>query len=474
MKSRKELLTQDKSILSGILLLAWPIVCQSLLQVVIGTVDIKMVGSFGDNAIAAVGFGRQIVMIAMVLVMAISTGATAMVARFIGMGDHKQASSAAGQAFILALLISVIMVPLGLLTQSSILNLMGAGPETSELAIGYMTVFFLSVPLFLLNFVARSIFQGAGDTVTPLIIDIVMNLLNILFNYIFIFGFGPIPTLGVTGAAIGTALARLVGASLGWGALLTGKFIITITFQQLYKPVFKVIKQILTIGLPAGLQGLSRNLSTVIIFALLARTTAEDLANATFTIGMNLNQYALMPGLAIGTAAATLSGMNLGAGNKDRAEKSGYLCMLLAAGFMSTVALIFVIFSTEFLTFFSSEASPELISMGRTLLICLALAEPFHAMAIIFSRSMQGAGYTLMPFLTTLFSWLFVRVPLAYYLAFQLNMQETGIWVAIASTNFLAGMLNFIFFKTGKWKTVKIDSKDDDKERSAITLKKAI
>ncbi|WP_350342780.1 MATE family efflux transporter [Proteinivorax tanatarense] len=473
MKSKKQLLTQDKSILTGILLLAWPIVLQSLLQVVIGTVDIKMVGSFGDHAIAAVGFGRQIVMIAMVLVMAISTGTTAMVARFIGMGDQKKAASAAGQAFISALLVSAVMVPIGLLTQTHILNIMGAGPETSALAEGYMTVFFLSVPFFLLNFVARSIFQGAGDTVTPLIIDIIMNIFNVIFNYIFIFGYGPIPSLGVTGAAIGTALARVVGSSLGWGALLSGKFVLSLSIKQLLNPASDMIKQMFSIGLPAGLQGLSRNISTVIIFALLARTTAQDLANATFTIGMNLNQYALMPGLAIGTAAATLSGMNLGAGKVKRAEKSGYICTLLAAGFMSSVALIFVTFSTQLLTFFSADASPELISMGRTLLICLAVAEPFHAMAIIFSKSMQGAGYTTMPFLTTLFSWLVVRVPLGYYLAFQLNMQETGIWIAIASTNILAGMINLLLFKSGKWKTVKIESSMKNKTPTT-TFKKAI
>ena len=181
---RRDFLLNNNNLYQNVIYLAWPVVVQSLLQVSIGTIDIKMVGSLGVDAISAVGSSRNIVMLIMVLVMAISTGTTAMVARFIGKGDKDGASMSAGQSFFLCLLASAFMVPLGLLTNRFSLQLLGLNDNVLYLAQDYMVVFFLSIPFFLLNFIARAIFQGAGDTKTPLLIYIIMNVLNLVFNFV--------------------------------------------------------------------------------------------------------------------------------------------------------------------------------------------------------------------------------------------------------------------------------------------------
>lgn len=454
--NKREFLLNNGNLYFNVAYLAWPIVLQSLLQVLIGTIDIKMVGSLGVEAISAVGSGRNIIMLIMVFIMAISTGTVAMISRFIGMGDYKNVSATAGEAFFLSIAAAIFMVPLGLLTNDWILNLLGVHDNVFILAKEYMFVFFLSIPFFLLNFMAKSIFQGAGDTKTPLIIDIIMNITNVIGNFIFIFGLWIFPAMGVAGAAMGTLVARLLGASLGWGALISGRFAVKVHLIDMIKPRWEIGRQIINIGLPTALQGLSRNISRFVIFAILARTIAAEAAVPAYVIGTNLNQYALMPGLAVGTAAATLSGMNIGADKLDRAYETGKATALIGAALMGILALTFAVFSNPLIKFFLNESNPEVLQIGKTFLIIIGLAEPLHAVTIALSRTMQGAGYTKYPFVITLISWVFVRISLSYVLAITLDLGPTGVWIGIAVSTLVSGLLSYLVFRRKKWQGVEI------------------
>ena len=445
---------RNATVMAAMLTLAMPIIAQSLFQVLIGTVDLKMVGVLGSDAIAAVGMGRQVIMIIMILVLAISTGATAIVARNVGSGDQRQAARAAGNAFRLVLLFSAIMTPVGLLTAPHILVLLGASPEVMAFGLDYMRIFYFSVVFFLSNFMARSVFQGAGNTKTPLIIDIVMNLVNVGANYLLIFGIWIFPEMGVAGAALGSAIARFVGSLLGWGALLSGRYGLRLTVADLVGWDGSGMKRILTIGIPAAFQGMARNISNIALVAILARTVAGMAAISAFTVGMNITQYALMPGLAVGTAAAALTGINLGAKDARRAEASGWAAAWFGAAVMGFFAAISFIFAPWLLAFFSDDA--EMIRVGVPFIRIIAVAEPFHAIGIILSRSMQGAGYTYKPFLITVVSWLFVRVPMAVGLAFFADLQTTGVWIAIAASLLLSGSWAMIEYRKGRWKNVSI------------------
>ena len=454
---KKEYLTTSESLYKSAIYLAWPVIIQSILQVSVGTIDIKMVGTLGVDAISAVGTSRNIIMILLVLVMGISTGTTAMVSRFIGRGDDHNASRSAGQAFLLSLMLGAFIMPVGLLTNEMSLRLLGVDDSVLVLAVDYMTVFFIAIPFFLLHFMAKSIFQGAGDTKTPLVIDIVMNFVNIGGNFVFIFGMLGFPAMGVAGAAIGTALSRIAGATLGWGALLSGRFTVKVYLRDMLKPIWSAAGQIVRIGVPAALQGISRNASTFVLFAILARTADASAAVPAFVIGTNLNQYALMPGLAIGTSAATLSGMNLGAGKHERAEKSGKATAILGAGTMLFISVLFVIFARPFISFFLDTPNEEVISIGKAYLMIIAASEPFHAVAIISSKTMQGAGFTKKPFQVTFFSWVVIRLILAYVLALIVGLQSTGVWIAISISSVISGILAYGIFLGGEWKGVAIN-----------------
>ncbi len=454
-KRRKFLLSND-NLYQNVFYLSWPIVLQSLLQVLIGTIDIKMVSSLGIDAISAVGTGRNIIMIIMVFVMAISTGTVAMISRFTGMHDNKSVSAAAGQAFFLSIISALIMIPLGLLTNEWILGILGVHDNVFILAKEYMFVFFLSIPFFLLNFMAKSIFQGAGDTRTPLIIDILMNIINVMGNFIFIFGFWIFPSMGVAGAAMGTLVARLIGAILGWGALMSGNFVVKVKIQDMIRPRWDIGKQIIDIGLPTALQGLSRNISRFVLFAILARTIRSEAAVPAYIIGTNLNQYALMPGLAVGTAAATLSGMNIGAGKYERAYETGKVCAMIGAALMGVLAFLFAIFSTPLIKFFLDESNMQVLEIGKIFLIIIGLAEPLHAVTISLSRTMQGAGYTKYPFIVTLISWVFVRISLSYLLAIVLGLGSTGVWLGISISTVVSGLMSIALFRKKTWQNVRI------------------
>jgi len=455
---KREFLLNNDNLYKNSIYLALPIVIQSLLQVSIGTIDMKMVGSISVDSISAVGSSRNIVNLIMILVMAISTGTTAMVSRFIGEGDKESASLSAGQSFFLCLIASAFMIPFGLLINKFSLKLLGVNANVLVLAERYMKVFFLAIPFFLLHFIAKAIFQGSGDTKTPLLIDIVMNIVNVVFNYFFIFGVWIFPEMGVTGAAVGSAISRLVGASLGWGALLSGRFVLKVNYLHMIKPHWDKAKQIINIGLPAALQGLSRNITTIILFSILARTLHGDAAVPAFIIGTNLNQYALMPGLAIGTAAATLSGMNIGAKKLKRAEESGKASAVLSVVLMSLIAFIFVIFSEPLIKFFLDKPNADVLRIGKMYLLIIAFSEPFHGVTISLFRTMQGAGYTKYPFYVTVISWLLIRVALAYVLAFTFNLQATGVWIAISVTTVISAAMALYLFRIGNWKYVKIES----------------
>ncbi|OWZ84928.1 MATE family efflux transporter [Natranaerobius trueperi] len=442
------------NILRGVWYLAWPIVIQSLLHVFMGMADLRMVSGLGHEAIAAVGIGRQVIMIILVMILAVSAGATAVVARKLGERNTEEAESAAGQAMMLVILFAMVMTPLGILSSRTLLLILGAEPEVLALGLPYMQIFFTGIVFFLGNFMCKAIFQGAGDTKTPLYINTIVNIVNLLGNFLLIYGVWIFPELGVRGAAIASVISRFVGTSLGVMALNSNRYAIKLTFKSVFRLSIPEMKEMLRIGTPTAFQGVSRNISTLLLVSMITRTAAGGFAAAAFPIGMKVNQFAIMPGLAIGQATTTLVGMNLGASNPDRAEKSGWTASKVGSIVMATIAGISFIFAPQIMSFFTQE--PEVITIGATFIRVVALAEPFHAVGLILSKSMQGAGYTLMPFYLTVFSWLIVRVPLAYILAFLVGLESNGIWISINLTFILQAILVAITFKRGNWKKTKL------------------
>ncbi|ACB85861.1 MATE family efflux transporter [Natranaerobius thermophilus] len=465
----RRLLILEGSLYKAVFFLAWPMVIQSLMMILVGAVDMMMVGALGSDAVGAVGMARQVIQIIGISIMAVGVGSTATIARYYGYNDIKGAVNATGQALYLLFLFSLIITTVGLVFSEGIMHLLGAEGDLLTLGTGYLQIFFAGSLFFLGNFTLRSIFQGTGDTKTPTQIDVATNLLNIALNYLLIFGVGPVPALGVPGAALGSLLSRVFAFSVGLYALKHRGFYYIPSVKEFMELSTHKMKQILRIGIPAALQGITRSGGNIVVLGMIARTAAGNDAVSGYSVGLMVFAFALFPAQAVGKSAATIIGMNLGAYQKDRAEESGWKCTGMGMGIIALFSLIVFIFAPQFIRLFVDD--PEVVRIGASFVRILAVVEPIHAMGLILANALHGAGETVVPFYISLLSWVILRVPFAYFFAFGLGFQETGIWIGIAVTQVIQGVLTALKFREGKWKDKEITESSSENFSSKVTGK---
>jgi len=210
------------------------------------------------------------------------------------------------------------------------------------------------------------------------------------------------------------------------------------------------MKQILRIGIPAALQGLTRSGGNIVVLGMIARTAAGNDAVSGYSVGLMVFAFALFPAQAVGKSAATIIGMNLGANQKSRAEDSGWKCAYMGMAVIALFSLITFTFAPQLVGLFVDE--PEVVRIGANFVRILAVVEPIHAMGLILANALQGAGETLSPFYISVIAWVILRVPFAYYFAFILGYESTGIWIGMALTQLIQGILTALKYREGKWK----------------------
>ncbi|MFW5866685.1 MAG: MATE family efflux transporter, partial [Armatimonadota bacterium] len=317
-------------LLHKIVLLAWPIVAASFLQWVMGVADIKMVGKLGPEAIAAVGQSRSAIFTFMTIIFAVATGTQVLSARYMGERNPERASDVTRQAIILSVLFGIVIIPLGYFFSPSVVSMMGAEGAVHEAATGYMRVYFFGAISLMINFMVISALRGAGDTLTPLWVLLGINLGNILFDYLLIFGVGPFPELGVEGAAWAVVTSRTIGAIIQLWIVTSGRFAIQMPLIARWKADLELWGKMLYIGVPSSIQGFTRNLAFLVVFWILNQTDAGRIAVAGYTVSMQLRMFGVMFGLALMSAAMTAVSQNMGADDPKRAERSGWTVMWIS------------------------------------------------------------------------------------------------------------------------------------------------
>ncbi|MBT9161778.1 MAG: putative FMN/FAD exporter YeeO [Dehalococcoidia bacterium] len=441
-------------IVRNITYLSWPIVVSALLQTTVGIVDTMMVGVLGPQPLAAVGMGHFILMLVLVFLIAISTGAQVFVARYFGAKDPEGVTRVVDQSLILSVILATGMMALGLTLSPALFRIMGAEEKVLALGVPYVRIIFGGILFMLLNFIINSILQGAGDSRTPLKILLLINILNVVLNYLLIFGIGFFPRMEVRGAAWGTVISRIVGAVMGMWVLMSGRFAVRTDILRRFRIEPALMSQIVRIGFPAGLQGLVRSGSGIILLRFVANTIHGTYAVAALTVGLQAEAISFMPGFALGTSATILVGQNLGAGKPDRAERNGLAATWIAAIVMSCMGLLFFIFAEQIMSLFTESA--DVVHIGGDYLRIMAYSQPFLAMVMVFSGGLRGAGDTRTPLIYSIIhSWL-VRIPLIYVLGFVLNLQTTGIWWAMTLSTVTQGLATWWKFQQGHWQRIKL------------------
>ncbi len=443
------------SLLRQTVYLSWPIVAASLLQVAVGIADIKMVGVLGPEPIAAVGMARTVIFTLVALVFAVSTGVQVLVAQYSGRGDQITADRVVKQGLVVATVITLaVITPVGAIFSESILRLLGANQQVLVHGTPYLQIMFAGMLFLVLSFIITAALQGAGDTLTPLILLLVANVLNIALNYLLIFGVGPFPRLGVPGAAVASIAARTLTTLAGLAVLISGRFAVTLRIRSSWALRWVLIRKIFYLGIPASIQGFTRNVAFMALIKILSLTAAGVYAISAWTIAGQIRAVTIMVGLALMAAATTAVGQNVGADNYRRAQSAGWLSAKLAAGLSVGAALGYALLARMLMQLFTDDS--HVIAVGVQALVVLAISEPFLTAGMSLSGSLRGAGDTYMPLYASLICTSVLAPLAAYVLAISLGLGTLGVWIGFDLAIAAQFALLTWKFADGYWKDLSV------------------
>ena len=420
------------------------------LDTLVGVADIYLVGDLGADAIAAVGISQILTMVVGVVMIAVSTGAFALVAQGTGAGDARTVSATTKQALLLVAGISSLLSLLGAASARLALEVLSMPAGVVELGTGYLHVFFAGLAFMALNFTLNNCLYGAGDARTPLYLNIFMSILKITLSYLLIFGAGPVPALGVDGAALATVLSRAAGFALAIALVKSDRLKVRFLPDTSFFPERERAERMLRIGIPSAIQGLFRNGSGVVFVKLVALTLQPTVAVAAYSIGNQVERIVRRTSLSFGTAATTLVGQRLGAGDGDGAERNGWTAILIGTISMALFGAPLAFFAEEIMGLFTQDTA--IIEVGTIYIWAIVLAEPLHCMAITAGGGLRGAGDTKPALYYTVIAQWIVRLPVGYALAFWLDYDIEGLWISLVAFSALQGWLTVRKFALGEWK----------------------
>ena len=431
--------------------LALPAMGEQMLSMMVGIVDTYLVGHLGAASLAAVGLANQWVFMATMLFGAIATGATALIARFVGAREKTQANEVLRQSMLLGAGIGVFATVMGFTLAEPAVRLLGAEEEVVTLSASYLrvvsSIFFFST----LMFIGNASMRGAGDTRTPLLVMVVVNLLNVGVAWTAINGPFGLPKMGVVGSAMGAATGRMAGGMLVVYLLLKGRAGIKLRLAHL-RPDSDLNRRILRVGLPTGMEQLLFRTGHMVFARILAEL--GTVAYAANQVAMNGWSLSFMPGFGFALAATTLVGQRLGADDPEGAQQRGYTSYRLAATLMGSVGVLFLLFPGQIVGFFTND--PEVVEIGTMPLRMVGVIQPLLAAAMVFPGALRGAGDTRFPMVVTGAAIWLIRLPLAYLFAIVLGWGLPGAWGALALDLCMRGLLNFLRFRGGRWKAVEV------------------
>jgi putative MATE family efflux protein len=435
----------------AILLLAIPMVLEMVLESLFAVVDVFWVSRLGADAVATVGLTESMLSLVFAVGLGLSMSTTAMVARRIGEKDHEGASTAAVQAIWIGLGISaVIGLPCYLLA-SHLLHAMGASRAIVLSGSGYTQIALGGSGVLVMLFLNNAIFRGAGDAAIAMRLLWVSNIINLVLDPCLIFGWGPFPNLGVTGAALSTFTGRGIGVLYQFYRLLRGTERIKIAARHL-RVNLGVMLRLIRVSLTGILQFAIAHTSWIGLVRIVSIFGAAALAG--YTIAIRIVIFAILPSWGLSNAAATLVGQNLGAKQPERAEISVWRTGLYNMIFLGLIGVIFVLFAEPIIRLFTSD--PAVVPLAVSCLRILSYGNIGYAYGMVMLQAFNGAGDTVTPTIVNFFGFWLLEIPLAYWLAIHLDLRSRGVFLAIVIAECSIAAAGIVLFKRGRWKAQKI------------------
>ena len=435
----------------AVFLLAVPMVLELVLESTFAVVDIWFVARLGASAVATVGLTETFLFLLYAIGIGLAMAVTAVVARRVGEGDRSAAAVSAAQAIWIAAAASLPFALAGIVFARELLQLMGADAWTLTHGVRYTQWMLGSNVVLMLLFVCNAIFRGAGDAAVAMRVLWLANGLNIVLDPILIFGFGPIPALGVEGAAIATVIGRGAGVVMQLWILLRGSQHIRVAASQLALEA-KTLWHIVRTSLGGVGQMIVAMTAWIFLMRILAAIGSEAVAGA--TIAMRIMMFTLMPAWGMSNAAATLVGQNLGAGEPGRAEASVWRIGWYNMVFTVAVSVFFFLFPRELIGLFTADRG--VVDIGAEWLRILSYSYFVYGWWMVSVQAFNGAGDTVTPTkINLVFFWL-IQIPLAWLLALRLELQATGVFWAVFVSETSVGLFTLWLFTRGRWKTVRV------------------
>ena len=435
----------------AILLLAVPMVLEMVLESLFAVVDVFWVGRLGANAVATVGLTESLLSLVFAVGIGLSLSTTAMVARRIGEKDPEGAAVAGVQAIVLGLATSLAVGIPCFIYAPQLLRLMGASGDIVSMGSGYARIALGGSGAILMLFLNNAIFRGAGDAAIAMRLLWVSNIVNLILDPCLIFGLGPFPRLGVTGAALATFTGRSIGVGYQFYRLLRGTERIHILTRQI-RVNFSVLLRLVRVSLTGILQFAIAHTSWIGLVRIVSVFGAAALAG--YTIAIRIVVFLILPSWGLSNAAATLVGQNLGAKKPERAEqavwRTGFYNML----FLGSVGVFLVLKAEPIARLFTQD--PAVAPLAATCLRIVSYGNIGYAYGMVMMQAFNGAGDTVTPTIVNFFGFWLLEIPLAYWLAIPMRLHSNGVYIAIVIAECSIAAASAVLFKRGKWKGQKI------------------
>jgi putative MATE family efflux protein len=435
----------------AVIMLAVPMVMEMAMESIFAVADVFWVAHLGADAVATVGLTESMLTMIYTAAMGLSIGATALVARRTGEQDPEGASRAAGQSMLLGLAVALAIAALTAPEAERLLRIMGASEEVVRSGKGFTRVMLGGNATVLLLFMLNAVFRGSGDAAVAMRVLWLGNILNIVLGPCFIFGLGPFPRLGVTGAAVATNLGRGTAVACQLAILFGGRSRIRLALGHLRLDL-SLMRSVLRLSGSGTIQILISTASYIGLVRILSVFGSPALAG--YTIGMRVIMFAILPAFGVSNAAATMVGQNLGAQRPDRAERAVWTAAFYNMVFLGAVGLAFLVGAPFIARLFTSdgEVLPYAVSCLRT----VSLGFVFYAYGMVLTQAFNGAGDTWTPTVINLFVFWLWEIPLAWWLSSQAGFGARGVFMALTIAYSTLAVVSAILFRRGTWKKAEV------------------
>ena len=439
----------SKMLYEDIVHIAWPSLVELTLTQLASMVDLMMVGQLGPWAITAVGLTTQPKFLLMTMFMAMNVGATAMVARYKGAGRQDKANEVMRQSLVLTFVLGAIASVIGFFTSGTLISFMGATEDAVQAGgTVYLQIQMIGLLGVALTSTITATLRGVGDSRTPMIYNAIANIVNVIFNYLLIYGNMGFPRMEVAGASLATIIGQFVAMFLAFGSIMKRGKYLHLNLREKFKPDFTEIGHIVDIGLPAMIEQLVMRAGLIIY----SKTVAGlgTVAFATHQVCMNILSLSFMNGQAFAVSATSLMGQSLGKKRHDMAQAYTSRTRTMGMCISLALAVCFFFFGGQIVALYSGDDS--LVAMGSRIMMMVAIVQPFQSSQLILAGALRGAGDTKVTAVITFITVLFVRPGLAILLIHGMGMGLEGAWIALVADQLLRSALVLLRYNGGKWK----------------------